>query len=211
MVSYIQAILGGATLPVSWRGMLGGAQLFGLAKPGDIPDGSIEQRKLRPICAGAILRRILSRVVCASQHDDFASHFFPSTEELTQARSSGTGIPIQTAVGVSGGMEILTHLVQAYLDVHRDHVDVKVDAKNAFNSLHRRYIIGEVEEHFPDLGPYTRAMYDPAHRDFVAHSGFRCVVSAHLRGGGAAGGPFVTVLLLPGHSPSIAASGSSFS
>ena len=168
LVSYVQEVYRGS-VPVAWRGTLAGAQLFGLGKPGDVPDGTAEERKLRPICSGAILRRIVSRAVCASEQAAFGGHFFPTSDALLQARAAGSPLPIQTAVGVSGGMEVLTHLVQAHLDVHSDHVDVKVDAKNAFNAIHRRAILTGVDEHFPRLSPYTRAMYDPDYPGSLWH------------------------------------------
>ena len=48
------------------------------------------------------------------------------------------GTPQQLAVGVGGGLSVLIHGVRLYLEQNADHVAVRIDLKNAYNTGSRR-------------------------------------------------------------------------
>jgi len=76
----------------------------------------------RPIAVGVTLRRLASK--CANAHG--------------AARMAPTLGPRQLGVGIPGGCEAAIHSARRYLQsLPADHVMVKLDFANAFNSLHR--------------------------------------------------------------------------
>ena len=52
---------------------------------------------------------------------------------------------------------MLTHLVQLCLYQHPDWIALKLDAKNAFNTISRKSILSEVASHFPELFPFFQS------------------------------------------------------
>jgi hypothetical protein len=60
--------------------------------------------------------------------------------------------------GVKGGVESLPNTVRAYLRLHPDHIAIKTDIKNAFNSLHRAFVLASAQV-YPALAPLIVLMY----------------------------------------------------
>ena len=61
--------------------------------------------------------------------------------------------PNQLGVGVPKGAEIAVHTVRHYLSQSQDKEEIllKVDFKNAFNTLRRDQILAKVKQHVPQL------------------------------------------------------------
>ena len=124
--------------PTSIAPWLSGAPLFPLKKK----DGGV-----RPIAVGEVLRRLVSRACCAAIRTKADAHFLPLG---------------QVGVGVRGGAEAAVQAVRLALnqrDEPEDFVVLKVDFENAFNSGSRAAILGELENHFPELVPWFRYCY----------------------------------------------------
>ena len=116
---------------------LAGARLTALAKPGG---------DVRPIAAGNILRRIASKCAC----------------RLLQARIRSTFGDEQLGVACRGGAEHIIHTMRNTIDSHWNDQDfsiLKVDFKNAFNSVDRGILLRECKQHFPDLFPWVEWCY----------------------------------------------------
>ena len=91
---------------------------------------------LRPIAIGLTLRRISSKLVnCVA------------SEKLAPFLS-----PLQVVVGVKGGMEAAVHAARLFLDkqLEEGKALLKVDFKNAFNSLRRDSILKAVNASIPE-------------------------------------------------------------
>ena len=90
----------------------------------------------------------------------FAAYLQPppgSTNPPTQP--DGSPWPVQVGVACSSGLEFTTHSVRAVLDENPDWVDIALDAKNAFNSLHRRAFLKVIGERFPGLWNWAWSNY----------------------------------------------------
>ena len=70
--------------------------------------------------------------------------------------------PLQFAVGLAGGCELVGAAIDALLSEHAGWVDVAADAKNAFNYFCRSQMWGPLIETFPDLAALGRLMYGNA-------------------------------------------------
>ena len=121
------------------RNAIFGASLCALRKK----DGGV-----RPIAVGSAYRRLAGRILAHQA----ASRLSP---ELS---------PIQLGVGVPHGCEAAVHAVREYitgLSESRDTslVLVKVDIKNAFNSLRRDVLLRRVRERCPELLPIVSHSY----------------------------------------------------
>ena len=99
---------------------------------------------IRPIAVGVCLRRLVSK--CASSHGT--------------ARLAPLFGPRQLGVGISGGCEAAIHSARRYLQtLAPDHVMVKLDFANAFNSLHRSDMLLSISECLPELYAYCMTSY----------------------------------------------------
>ena len=68
--------------------------------------------------------------------------------------------PYQLGFGIAGGIEAAIHASRVYLNaLPSDKALVKVDFRNAFNSIRRDKILGAVEDHIPELLPYVQSAY----------------------------------------------------
>jgi len=65
-------------------------------------------------------------------------------------------IPLQFAVGLAGGCELMGAAIGALLSEHIGWFDVTVNAKNEFNSFCRSRMWGPLLENFPDLAARVR-------------------------------------------------------
>ena len=54
---------------------------------------------------------------------------------------------------------MMAHLVQLCLQQHPDWVALKLDARNALNTISRQSILSDVALHFPELFPFISKCY----------------------------------------------------
>jgi len=63
-------------------------------------------------------------------------------------------------VGVPGGCEAAIHSARRYLEtIPSDHVFVKLDFRNAFNSLHQSDMLHSMADRIPDLYAFCYSAY----------------------------------------------------
>jgi len=137
LTAFVNLILSGQ-MPPAVRDVFFGGRLIALKKK----DGGI-----RPIAIGCTLRRLVSKI--ASQH---ASHMLK--EYFGH---------LQVGVGVSNGMEATVHSVRRYTEnLQSGHVVVKLDFKNAFNSIRRNVILKAVQQQLPTLYSFVFCAYASA-------------------------------------------------
>ena len=70
--------------------------------------------------------------------------------------------PLQIAVGLAGGCELMVSAVTALLGENPGWVDLAADAKNAFNSFCRSQMCGPLLRHFPVMAALARLMFGDA-------------------------------------------------
>jgi len=120
-------------LPLNVREIFFGGRLIALQKK----DGGI-----RPVAVGYTLRRLAAK--CANMF-------------VIQRRSEALS-PIQVGVGVAGGAEAAVHASRRLLQyLPDDHVFVKLDFTNAFNSIRRDLILQSVAEKTPEIYRFIHA------------------------------------------------------
>jgi hypothetical protein len=61
--------------------------------------------------------------------------------------------------GIAGGVESLPHIINAYFSANKNHCVLKVDCKNAFNSVSRAHILHAVKNKLPALLPLVTLLY----------------------------------------------------
>ena len=99
---------------------------------------------IRPIVIGLTLRRLASKCANAVGIVRLASYFCPR----------------QLGVGTPGGCEAAIHSARRYLQtLPADHVMVKLDFTNSFNSLHRRDMFLAVKDRLPELYAFSFSAY----------------------------------------------------
>ena len=134
LVSFVQLVLEGRT-PSSIRPFFFGANLTALLKK----DGGI-----RPIAVSCTLRRLVAKIAASKVR-----------EELTSLLA-----PRQLGFGIKGGAEAAVHAARMYAgDLDDNHWIVKLDFKNAFNSLRRDKMLLAVHELAPALYPFVHSCY----------------------------------------------------
>lgn len=101
--------------------ILYGANLCALKKK----DGGI-----RPIAVGTTYRRLAAKICCKKTAPTLASYFQP----------------IQLGFGSRGGCEAAVHSVRTFLDHNCGEVLLKVDVKNAFNSVDRGALLTQIKD-----------------------------------------------------------------
>lgn len=67
--------------------------------------------------------------------------------------------PIQVGFGSRSGCEAAVHATRTFLGGDSSQVLLKVDVKNAFNSIDRGTLLSEVKEHIPAIFPYLWQCY----------------------------------------------------
>ena len=99
---------------------------------------------MRPIVIGLTLRRLASKLANSFGIKQTASYLSP--------RQVGAGIP--------GGCEAAIHAARRYVEaLSGEDVVVKLDFRNAFNSLHRGDMINAAKECIPEVLPYVLSAY----------------------------------------------------
>ena len=69
--------------------------------------------------------------------------------------------PRQAGIGVSGSCEAIVHATRRFIDnMTADDVVVKLDISNAFNSLHRAYMLSCVAERIAEIYKFCSSSYD---------------------------------------------------
>ncbi|KAL0860637.1 hypothetical protein ABMA27_009987 [Loxostege sticticalis] len=123
-----------------------GANLCALTKK----DGSV-----RPIAIGSTFRRLASKICCR--------HILPSLESKFQ--------PIQLGFGSKGGCEAAVHACRTYLQNSNNKIIIKLDVKNAFNSVDRNTMLSEVKKVAPNIYPYIWQCYScPSNLLYQSHT-----------------------------------------
>ena len=134
LTAFTNLVLSGNT-PVIVRPFLFGASLVALKKR----DGG-----LRPIAVGCTFRRLAAK--CASM--------------AVMERMGALLSPVQLGYGTPLGAEAAAHSARRYLaNLHPDHVILKLDFKNAFNSIRRDKMLEAVKLHTPELFPFIYSCY----------------------------------------------------
>ena len=122
-------------IPPAARAAFYGASLLALRKS----DGGI-----RPIAVGSTYRRLASKVGLR-----------PLSAQLGQELR-----PIQLGFGTPGGCEAAVHATrQFYQNMTEDTVAVKIDMRNAFNTVRRDQFLRAAREHAPDIYPLLWQAY----------------------------------------------------
>ena len=115
-----------------------GASLCALAKK----DGGV-----RPIAIGSVFRRMTAKI--AAKH---ASGLLASTL-----------IPQQTGVGTPGGCEATVHAARQFVrdssTLNTPQILLKVDIKNAFNSINRPAFLQQILQNCPQIFPLMKQAY----------------------------------------------------
>ena len=112
-----------------------GASLIALTRP----DGGV-----RPIAVGCTLRRLVAK--CVSQ----------SIQEAMGDLLS----PLQLGYGTPMGAEAAVHIARTYLhNMQSNQLILKIDFRNAFNSIRRDKMLLSVLEHVPEIYPLVFSAY----------------------------------------------------
>lgn len=99
---------------------------------------------IRPIAIGFSLRRLASKCANSFGINRLRAYFRPN----------------QLGVGTSGGCEAAIHSARRFLQaLPTDHVLVKLDFTNAFNSLHRHDMLLSVNSRIPEIYAYCHSAY----------------------------------------------------
>ena len=135
--AFVSHVLNGST-PIPLRPLFFGARLVALTKK----DGGV-----RPIAVGSTLRRLVAKVAAHFVLDDMISLLAPR----------------QLGFGVKGGAEAAVHAARSYLNhLHPDGVMVKLDFRNAFNTVRRDKMLEATKIFAPEVYPFVHSSYSVA-------------------------------------------------
>ncbi|XP_063617938.1 uncharacterized protein LOC134790882 [Cydia splendana] len=115
--------------------ILYGANLIALTKK----DGGV-----RPIAVGSTLRRLASKIA--------VRYIISKLKPLFE--------PVQLGFGIKGGCEAAVHALRTYLSNSPCDVLVKIDVRNAFNSVNRDTLLTEIKNNIPEIYNYLLHCYD---------------------------------------------------
>ena len=145
-LGFVNALLSGS-LP-SIPNLLA-SRLVALAKPEE--GGPGVSSRVRPVAIGEVWVRLAG--LCA----------------LAACPAAGPSLaPLQLGVGVRGGAQIVGHAVAASLP-DKSIITMKVDVRNAFNSLDRELMLQEIAQRWPALSPYAAWAYGHGSALYVDH------------------------------------------
>ena len=134
LAAFSSLVLEGRT-PDSVKPFFFGARLIALQKKG----GGI-----RPIAVGCSLHRLVAKIACSQVANDMADLLSPR----------------QIGFGVKGGIEAAVHAAQLFLDrMPPVEAFVKLDFRNAFNSIHHDKMLASVLSLCPSLYPLVYSSY----------------------------------------------------
>ena len=99
---------------------------------------------VRPIAIGCVLRRLVAKLACFRVSEDMAEVFSP----------------LQLGFGVKGGIKAAVHAGRHFLDsLSPDEAVVKLDFRNAFNSMRRDRMLHSVLSVCPAIFPLVFSAY----------------------------------------------------
>ena len=131
--------------PPSIREILFGGKLLAMSKPGG---------GLRLIAIGYYWRRLTAKCANTVALDQLGDFF----------------APIQLGVGVKGGCEAAIHAARRFCStMQTEQILVKLDFRNAFNSVHRETVLRAVAAHIPTLYAFCYFTYAISSEDGVQH------------------------------------------
>ena len=134
LASFITMVLAGKT-PLLIRPLFFGATLVALRK---------KEGGIRPIAVGCTLRRLAAKVIGEKLWDDMCNLLAPA----------------QLGYGTKRGAEAAVHASRVYLhNLEPDHLLLKLDFKNAFNSIRRDKMLEATLALAPDLFPFAHSVY----------------------------------------------------
>ena len=134
LTAFTNLILSGGT-PVEIQPIFFGASLIALNKK----DGGV-----RPIAVGCTLRRMVAKTASAS----------------VMSRMGLMLAPLQLGYGTKLGAEAAVHATRLYLaDMPPSHVLLKLDFKNAFNSVRRDKMLEATKRAAPEIFPLVYSTY----------------------------------------------------
>ena len=110
---------------------------------------------IQPIAIGRTLRRLVAKVA--------------SRRVVSQMQTILS--PLQLGYATPLGAEAAIHSARQYLvDLPADHGMVKLDFRNAFNSVRRDKVLESALEHTPELYPFIYSCYSAASNLFFDNS-----------------------------------------
>lgn len=122
-------------VPDSIQPVFCGAALCALNKK----DGGI-----RPIAVGMTLRRLIAKAACKTVAAKMATRFLPA----------------QVGFGVPRATEAAAHAARSYIaELPAGHGLLKLDFKNAFNTVRRDVMLETIHEELPELYPFIHMCY----------------------------------------------------
>jgi hypothetical protein len=127
-----------SALPTWLNNIFAYSKLIGLVKPSE----DNKKLKLRPIGIGMVWPKIISKSIL--------NHYHPYTNDFFE--------PFQFGLSKSG-LESITHITKEALKQHPNWVLLRLDLVNAFNTILRKIIFQEIQEHFPFLLPWLCCLY----------------------------------------------------
>ena len=115
------------------QGALFGANLLAITK---------KTGGVRPIAVGYVWRRLAAKVACC--------HVKEAAAALLATRQLGFGIP--------GGAKAVVRSARVYLEnMSSGKLLVKIDFRNAFNTVRRDFVLEAIVKHFPQLLPFAKS------------------------------------------------------
>ena len=103
-----------------------------------------DNKKIRPIAVGDVLRRLTGKVLLKKYEN--------AAREILAPEQIGIALP--------GATESFIHAVRAWARSRSNgEALLKIDFKNAFNSLSRKFMLLAVKEFMPDLLPFSMFFY----------------------------------------------------
>lgn len=92
---------------------------------------------LRPIAVGCVFRRLTAKICCQAVQEKCKNYFQP----------------YQLGFATKQGCETIIHATRTFLENEKESnkVLVKIDYKNAFNSVERDILLKEIKENVPEL------------------------------------------------------------
>ena len=134
LTAFVNFVVNGGVLE-SARPYFFGASLVALSKA----DGGV-----RPIAVGCTLRCLVAKCVSHTVHDAMGDLL----------------APIQLGYGTSMGAEAAVHAARTYLhNMPNDHLLLKVDFSNAFNSIRRDKMLQTCLRYTPEIYPLVHSAY----------------------------------------------------
>lgn len=106
---------------------------------------SKKENDVRPIAVGIVWRRMAGKIAILNVK-----------EELSEKMK-----PFQFGFGIEGGCEAIIHAVRCVAETNHNGpmAFIKLDFKNAFNMLFRKFMLNEVKEVCPELFPMLQQAY----------------------------------------------------